>query len=79
LRNIKKTKNLILIIIISFLLVIFFKSIKENRYKRLEKKELNNLRIKIKNCIDLENKNNRKLNENIELIEYCINKLGIQN
>ena len=78
-RNIKKTKNLILIIIISFLLVIFFKSIKENRYKRLEKKELNNLRIKIKNCIDLENKNNRKFNENIELIEYCINKLGIQN
>ena len=75
-KKIKKTILFILIIIISSIFVQLFKVIK---YQRLEKKEVYNLRIKIKNCIDINNKNKRKVNENIELIEYCINEFGSNN
>ena len=36
----------------------------------------NNQTDKIKNCIDIENKNKRTIYENIKLSEYCINKFS---
>ena len=40
------------------------------------KNKLNDLFERIKNCIDIENKDKRSLNENIKLSEYCIDKFG---
>ena len=33
--------------------------------------------IKLKSCFDLENKNNRKIHESLELIEYCVKEFAI--
>ena len=51
-------------------------SLKNSQLKKIDEKELNILSDKIENCIDIENKNRRNINENIKLSEYCINKFG---
>lgn len=33
--------------------------------------------LKLKSCFDLENKNNRRIDESLNLIEYCIKEFGI--
>ena len=47
-----------------------------NHLKKVEDEELNNQSDKIKNCIDIENKNKRTIYENIKLSEYCIDNFG---
>ena len=32
---------------------------------------------KLKGCFDLENKNQRRINESLDLIEYCMREFGI--
>ena len=32
---------------------------------------------KLKGCFDLENKNQRRINESLDLIKYCIKEFGI--
>ena len=32
---------------------------------------------KLKGCFDLENKNQRRINESLDLIKYCMNEFGI--
>ena len=44
--------------------------------KKIEEIELNDFSERIKNCIDIENRNKRNLNENIKLSKYCIDKFG---
>ena len=39
--------------------------------------QIDNYVIKLQDCIDLENKNKRRIHESLELIEYCIKELGI--
>jgi len=45
--------------------------------KKIEEIELNDFIERIKNCINIENRNKRNLNENIKLSKYCIDKFGI--
>ena len=65
-----------IIILFLFLLIIFgnYKSININRIKKLEKDEII---IKLNNCFDLENKSSRGINRSLQLVEYCINKYGL--
>ena len=64
----------ILLITICFVPLTILK--KNNQLKKIEE-ELNNQSDKIKNCIDIENKNKRSIYENIKLSEYCIDNFGI--
>ena len=53
-----------------------------NQVKDLKIKEESILKESIsvlKECFDLENKNNRTLNKSIELIEYCLEEYGYKN
>ena len=45
--------------------------------KKIEKIELNDFSERIKNFINIENRNKRNLNENIKLSKYCIDKFGV--
>tara|TARA_B100000900_G_scaffold374540_1_gene355908 strand:+ start:270 stop:476 length:207 start_codon:yes stop_codon:yes gene_type:complete len=38
---------------------------------------INNYSKKLKRCFDLENKNQRRIIESLDLIEYCIKEFGI--
>ena len=64
---------LILLIITSF--IQFIISYKNNQLKKVEE-ELINQSEKIENCIDIENKNQRSIYDNIKLSEYCIDNFG---
>ena len=40
-------------------------------------KIINSSDSKLKSCFDLENKNKRRIDESLELIEYCVKEFGI--
>ena len=71
--NFSKKHYILLILLITTCFVQFIFFNKNNQVKKVEE-EINNKSDKIKNCIDIENKNKRTLNENIKLSEYCIDK-----
>ena len=52
-------------------LVGFFKA--ENH----KNKVINDYRIRLKNCFDLENKKDRSIDESLRLIEYCVKEFGL--
>ena len=64
---------LILIGTTNFVLLIIF--LKNNQLRNLEE-DLNNQSEIIEKCIDIDNKNNRSIYENIKLSEYCIDNFG---
>ena len=69
-------KHNILLILLSFTcLVQFIVFLNNNQLKKVEE-EINNKREKIKNCIDIKNKNKRSIYENIKLSEYCIDNFS---
>jgi len=71
-------KNYILLILLVIIFCVqFVISNKNNQLKKIEEEKLNIKSDKIKNCIDVENKNKRSIYENIKLSEYCIDKFGI--
>ena len=39
-------------------------------------KVINEYAKKLKGCFDLENKNQRRINESLELIKYCMKEFG---
>ena len=67
------------IIIIFTLLGIFeiFNKVKTIKNESYKNKIQNEFSIKLKHCFDLENKNNRRVNESLLLIEYCLKEFGI--
>jgi len=38
---------------------------------------INDYAKKLKGCLDLENKNQRRINESLDLIKYCIKEYGM--
>jgi len=67
-------------------IIIFFSSIgilkvSENvnilRTESHKNKIINDYAKKLKECFDLENKNQRKINESLDLIKYCMREFGI--
>ena len=41
------------------------------------KKVIHDYAKKLKGCFDLENKNQRRINESLDLIKYCMKEIGI--
>ena len=66
----------ILMILLSATCVFQFIHINKNNQLKKVEEELNNKSDRIKNCIDIENKNKRRIHENLKLSEYCIDKFG---
>ena len=67
--------NILLILLSVTCLVQFIVFLNNNQLKKVEE-EINNKREKIKNCIDIKNKNKRSIYENIKLSEYCIDNFS---
>ena len=66
-------------------IIIFFSSIgilkvSENvnilRTESHKNKIINDYTKKLKECFDLENKNQRRINESLDLIKYCMREFG---
>ena len=72
-------KFFILIIIIFSSIGIFKVSEKVNifRTESHKNKIINNYAKKLKECFDIENKNQRRINESLDLIKYCMKEFGI--
>tara|TARA_Y100000589_G_scaffold2278_1_gene2137 strand:+ start:585 stop:818 length:234 start_codon:yes stop_codon:yes gene_type:complete len=73
--NFLKIHYILLILLSSSCLVQLLIFNKNYQLKKAED-ELNNKSDRIKNCIDIENKNKRSIYENIKLSEYCIDNFG---
>ncbi len=75
-----RAKKLIFIIF-SIIFLIF--TVKLNSYlqtnqdKKTKNKLDNELSIKLKECFDLDNKNQRNIQDSMKLIEFCVVKYGI--
>ena len=76
----KYRKHLIFsfILILSSLVTIRIFNIVNTLTRENQKNKItNDLTIKLKECFDLENKNLRRINESLDLIEYCMKEFGI--
>ena len=74
--NSTKIKSLLLFLFTILILIQFIKVFNKNRLNKLNNSEINKKSIQLKNCIDIENKTDRKMYENIRLSEYCIKEFG---
>ncbi len=76
----KNAERLLICIIISFSSIGIFKVFEKVYIFRTEShknKIINNYAKKLKGCFDLENKNQRRTNESLDLIKYCMKEFGI--
>ena len=67
-------------IIITFSSIVFFKAFRKVNILRTEShknKVIHDYSKKLKGCFDLENKNQRRINESLDLIKYCMKEFGI--
>tara|TARA_B100000212_G_C27258354_1_gene483363 strand:- start:39 stop:275 length:237 start_codon:yes stop_codon:yes gene_type:complete len=77
---VKSWKNLytpiiiILLFLGSFGIIILVNSLITKNHKS---ETIKHYGTKLKSCFDLENKNNRKIHESLELLEYCVKEFGI--
>ena len=73
-------KDLFILVIIFFsslLILEILGIVNKLRIENYKNNQINNYVIKLQDCIDLKNKNKRRIHESSELIEYCIKELGI--
>ena len=76
----KNFQRIFIYIVIFFSLVVTFKVFEMvNIFRNASYKNriINEYAKKLKGCFDLENKNQRRINESLDLIEYCIKEFGI--
>ena len=76
----KNLKKILIYIIIFFTLIATFKvfqKVDTFRTASDKNKITNDYAKKLKDCFDLENKNQRRINHSLDLIEYCIKEFGI--
>ena len=67
-----------LILTFSLLLILkVFDNIKTLKNENYKNKIQNEFSKRLKDCFDFENKNNRRISETMELIEYCLKEYGI--
>ena len=67
-------------IIITFSSIVFFKAFRKVNILRTEShknKIIHDYAKKLKGCFDLENKNQRTINESLDLIKYCMKEFGV--
>ena len=75
-----RAKKLIFIIFSIIFLIFAVKLnsyLQTNQEKKTKNKLDNELSIKLKECFDLDNKNQRNIQDSMKLIEFCVVKYGI--
>ena len=76
----KNWRKFLFCIIITFSLLGIFKVFEKVKILTTVNHKNNNIKDyskKLKRCFDLENKNQRRINESLDLIEYCMKEFGI--
>ena len=75
--NLKKLFIFITIIFSSIGLNIFLGKISILRTESYKNKVIHDYAKKLRGCFDLENKNQRRINESLDLIKYCMKEFGV--
>ena len=75
-KNLKKFFIFIIIIFSSIGIFKVFGKVNIHRTESHKNKVNQDYAKKLKGCLDLENKNQRKFNESLELIKYCMKEFG---
>ena len=73
LRNLQLNSIFIYLVLFLICLIFILSSLNQSP-KKLKNIQLKNKSIKLKDCIDIENKYSRSSYENIELTEFCLNE-----
>ncbi len=76
-KNLKKFFIFIAIIFSSIGLYIVLGRVNILRTESYKNKVIHDYAKKLKGCFDLENKNQRRINESLDLIKYCMKEFGI--
>ena len=76
-KNLKKFFIFIAIIFSSIGLYIVLGRVNILRTESYKNKVIHDYAKKLKGCFDLENKNQRTINESLDLIKYCIKEFGV--
>ena len=76
--NWKNQLKVIFIIFFSIGIFKIFDLVSSFKTEDYNNKIINDYSIKLKSCLDLENKNKRRANDSLKLIEYCIKALKIE-
>ena len=77
----KNLKKFFIFIIIIFSSLGIYKALGKVNILRTEShknKIIHDYAKKLKGCFDLENKNQRRINESLDLIKYCMKEFGIE-
>ena len=73
-------RKIFICITIFFSLIVTFKVFEKIHFLKTasdKNRIINNYVKNLKGCFDLENKNQRRINESLDLIEYCMKEFGI--
>ena len=76
-KNLKKFFIFIIIIFSSLGIYIVLGKLNILRTENPKNKVIHDYAKKLKGCFDLENKNQRRINESLDLIKYCMKEFGI--
>ena len=76
-KNLKKFFIFIAIIFSSIGLYIVLGRVNILRTESYKNKVIHDYVKKLKGCFDLENKNQRTINESLDLIKYCMKEFGV--
>ena len=76
-KNLKKVFIFITIIFSSIGFYIVLGKVNIFRTESHKNEVIHDYAKKLKGCFDLENKNQRKINESLDLIKYCMKEVGI--
>ncbi len=76
-KNLKKFFIFIIIIFSSLGIYKVFGRVNILRTESHKNKVIQDYAKKLKGCFDLENKNQRRINESLDLIKYCMKEFGI--
>ena len=76
-KNLKKFFIFITIIFSSIGLYIVLGRVNILRTESYKNKVIHDYAKKLKGCFDLENKNQRTINESLDLIKYCMKEFGV--
>ena len=73
-----KNSNLFILILFSIIIIILLLGTYKSDYRdSIKRSERDKIIIKLNKCFDLDNKSSRGISKSLKLVEYCIDKYGI--
>ena len=73
-----KNSNLFILILFSIIIIILLLGTYKSDYSdSIKRSERDKIIIKLNKCFDLDNKSSRGISKSLKLVEYCIDKYGI--